>query len=319
MKRIVFMGTAGFGIPTLRALHEHHEVVGVVTRPDKAKGRGKKFQPSPVKSAALELGLMVIDPENLKSPEFIGSLRKLDADLFFVVAFRILPKEMFTMPPDGTINMHASLLPDYRGAAPINWAIINGDVRTGLTTFYIEETIDTGDIILSETVDIGPDETAGELSGRMSELAAGLALKTIALIEHKGHTGQKQPQGNGRPAPKLFKEDSRIDWSMDARSIHNRVRGMNPVPGAFTDWTGGPLKIHRTTVIDDETPGKPGIIVEASPKKGIVVSCGRGKLRILELQPPCKKPMDSACFVRGYCVENGMHISGKPEVDPLGS
>ena len=311
MKRIVFMGTAGFGIPTLRALHERHDVAGVVTRRDKEKGRGKKLQPSPVKSAALELGLEVIEAENLKDPGFIERLRQLNADLFFVVAFRILPKEVFTIPPDGVINLHASLLPDYRGAAPINWAIINGDVETGLTTFFIEETIDAGDILLNEPVAIGPDETAGELAGRMSELAAGLALKTVALVEREGNAGHKQPMRDGRPAPRLFKEDGRIDWSMDARSIHNRVRGMNPAPGAFTDWTGGPLKIHRTSVIDDETPGEPGIIVEASPKHGIVVSCGRGMLRILELQTPGKKPMDSAGFVRGHRVKSGMPISGE--------
>jgi len=226
------------------------------------------------------------------------------------VAFRILPKEVFTIPPDGVINLHASLLPDYRGAAPINWAIINGDVETGLTTFFIEETIDAGDILLNEPVAIGPDETAGELAGRMSELAAGLALKTVALVEREGNAGHKQPMRDGRPAPRLFKEDGRIDWSMDARSIHNRVRGMNPAPGAFTDWTGGPLKIHRTRIIEEDSHGAPGMIVEASPKTGITVSCGRGTLRIIELQPPCRKPMDSAGFVRGYRVESSMHLSG---------
>jgi len=311
VKRIVFMGAAGFGIPTLRALHERHDVAGVVTRCDKAKGRGKKLQPSPVKSAAIELGLEVIEAENLKDPEFIGYLRQLDADLFFVVAFRILPKEVFTIPPDGVINLHASLLPDYRGAAPINWAIINGDVETGLTTFFIEETIDAGDIILNEPVAIGPDETAGELAGRMSELGAVLALRTVALIERDGNAGLKQPMRGGRPAPKLFKADGRIDWSQDARSVHNRVRGMNPAPGAFTEWTDGPLKIHRTGIIEEDSHGEPGMIVEASQKTGIAVSCGRGTLRIIELHPPGKNPMDSACFVRGYRVESGMRISGE--------
>ncbi|MCE5252527.1 methionyl-tRNA formyltransferase [bacterium] len=309
MKRIVFLGTAEFGIPSLRALHEHHRVAGVVTQCDTPKGRGCRLQPSPVKIAALDMGLDVIGVENLRDPVFIERLKDYGADLFFVVAFQILPREVFTIPPDGTINLHGSLLPDYRGAAPINRAIINGDRETGLTTFYIEETIDTGDIILNEPVAIDPDETAGELSARMSELGAGLTLRTLEMIEKRGAPGLKQPMKGGRPAPKLFKEDGRIDWSGDARSIHNQVRGMNPTPGAYTEWRRGPLKIHRTKVVDEDTPGTPGMITEASPQNGFVVSCGKGKLRILELQPPGKKVMDGPSFVRGYRIATGHVLS----------
>ncbi len=302
------MGTSEFGIPTLLALYEHHEVAGVVTRCDSLKGRGRKLQPSAVKQAALDLGLEVIEAENLTDPGFIDRLKELNADIFFVAAFKILPAEVFSIPSAGTVNLHASLLPDYRGAAPINWAVINGDTVTGLTTFFIEETVDTGDIILTETVAIDPDETAGELASRMKVIGAGLSSKTVEFIEKGSGPGQKQPAQGNRPAPRLFKKDGLIDWSGDARSIHNKVRGMNPAPGAYTDWTKGPLKIHRTAIFDDTAQGNPGSIIDASPRKGPVVSCGTGSLRILELQPPGKKIMDGGSFVRGYRIETGTKI-----------
>jgi len=309
MMRIVFMGTADFGIPTLRILHEKHDVAAVVTGPDKPQGRGRVLRPTPVKTAAVELGIPVLSPESLKDPSFVGRLGDIGADLFFVVAFRILPREVFTIPPEGTVNLHGSLLPDYRGAAPINWAVINGDERTGLTTFFIDENIDTGDIILQTTVEIGPDETAGELYERMKELGAGLSLRTVELIESGKAFPKRQPVSSARPAPKLRKEDGRIDWGRDAASIHNQVRGMNPFPGAFTDWEGGPLKIHRTKLIDRDSPGTPGLVTGASPRRGLTVSCGRGELEIIELQPPGKKAMDGASFVRGYRVKEGAYIS----------
>ena len=309
MKRIVFMGTSEFGIPTLRELHKHHNIAAVVTGPDSAQGRGRKKRPTPIKTASLELGLDVIEAENLTDPAFIGCLKKCGADIFYVVAFRILPVEVYSIPPDGTINLHASLLPDYRGAAPINRAVINGDSETGLTTFFIEEKVDTGDIILNIPVTIGPDETAGELSSRMMEIGAALSLKTVELVEKERSAGLKQPSKGQRPAPKLKKEDGRIDWANDARTIHNQVRGMNPWPGAFTEWSGGLLKIHRTKLVDEDTYGEPGVIKELSPRYGMVISCGRGTLRILELQPPGKKSMDSASFVRGHKIESGKRIN----------
>jgi len=309
MMRIVFMGTADFGIPTLRILHEKHDVAAVVTGPDKPQGRGRILRPTPVKTTALELGIPVLSPEKLKDPSFVERLGDIGADMFFVVAFRILPREVFTIPPEGTVNLHGSLLPDYRGAAPINWAVINGDERTGLTTFFIDENIDTGDIILQSTVEIGPDETAGELYERMKELGAGLSLRTVELIESGKAFPKRQPVSSARPAPKLHREDGRIDWGRDAASIHNQVRGMNPFPGAFTDWERGPLKIHRTKVIDRDSPGTPGLVTGASPRHGLTVSCGRGELEIVELQPPGKKVMDGASFVRGYRVEKGTYIS----------
>ncbi|MBT4482942.1 MAG: methionyl-tRNA formyltransferase, partial [Candidatus Latescibacteria bacterium] len=183
MMRIVFMGTTEFGIPALRAFNERHDVAAVVTRCDACRGRGRKMLPTSVKMAARDMGIPVLEPEALTEPDFIRNLKEFDADLFFVAAFRILPKEVFTIPPKGTVNLHASLLPDYRGAAPINWTIINGDDMTGLTTFFIEEKVDTGDIVLNTRVSIGPDETAGELAERMKVIGAELSLKTVDMME----------------------------------------------------------------------------------------------------------------------------------------
>jgi methionyl-tRNA formyltransferase len=303
--RIVFMGTAEFGIPALQALHDRHEVVAAVTRPDAISGRGLRLRRSPVGIAGTTLGLPVLAPEKLTDPVFLKQLRAWEADLFFVVAFRLLPPDVFTLPPKGTVNLHGSLLPDYRGAAPIQRAIINGDAGTGLTTFYIGETVDTGDIIFSERVAIGPDETFGELRARMSDIGAELALRTVDAIAAGTAPRIRQPLIGGRPAPKLHKPDGCIDWKRDARSIHHQVRGMNPEPGAFTGWLKGPLKIHRTRIEDDISTGVPGRVAVASAKDGFSVYCGKGSLRILELQPPGKQSMDGAAFVRGYRVEAG--------------
>ncbi len=306
--RIIFMGTAEFGVPSLRALHEKHNVACVVTGCDSRKGRGRKLQPTPVKIEAETLGLDILTPADLNDPEFIEKLEAYRADIFFIVAFRLLPKKVFTIPYRGSVNLHTSLLPDYRGAAPIPWAVINGDKETGLTTFYIEGTVDTGDIILSERVSIGQDETAGELSGRMEKIGAILTLKTIELIENNTVHKKAQPAVSSKPAPKLYKEDGLIDWSRDARTIHNQVRGMNPSPGAYTRCAKGPLRIHRTAIADEISHGTPGLIVRSSPKEGFVVSCGTGSLKIMEIQPPGKKIMDSASFVRGHRIEEGMYI-----------
>jgi methionyl-tRNA formyltransferase len=308
--RIVFMGTSDFAVPSLKALAQSHDVAMVVTRCDSCKGRGLRPSPTPVKTAAQELGMIpVLEPEKLNEPGFIAKITETKADLFFVAAFRILPPEVFRIPPKGTVNLHGSLLPDYRGAAPINWAIINGDKETGVTTFYIDEKVDTGDIILTEHVPIGGEETAGELAARMREIGAELAVRTVNLIEKGKAPRIPQSMLGGRLAPKLYHKDGLIDWTKDAWSIHNQVRGMNPDPGAYTVWSGGNLKIHRTLIADENTPGTPGFIDEASPREGLLVSCGRGKLRLIEIQPPGKKAMDGAAFVRGYRIEAGTLLS----------
>lgn len=307
--RIVFMGTSEFAVPSLLTLHEHHEVVAAVTRPDAECGRGRRMQCPPVGNAGADMGIPVLAPEKLTDACFLDKLREFEADLFFVTAFRILPRAVFSMPRKGTVNLHGSLLPDYRGAAPIQWAVINGDTETGLTTFYIEETVDTGDIIFAERISIAPDETAGELYTRMSHAGAKLALRTADAIAGNAAPRIRQPMTGGRPAPKLHKEDGRIDWTRDALTIHNRVRGMNPDPGSYTDWFRGPLKIHHTRVKDKESRGTPGTVADASSSQGLTVYAGQGKVEILELQPPGKHSMEGAAFVRGYRIEPGMMFS----------
>jgi len=304
------MGTTQFGIPSLKAIAGKHDIAAVVTRCDSCKGRGLLECPTPIKEVSREMGLKVFEPVSLSDPQFINDLKAINADLFFVAAFRILPPSVFKIPPKGTINLHGSLLPDYRGPAPINWAIINDEEKTGLTTFYIEETVDTGKIILTREIPIDPDETAVELSCRMRLEGAELALETLDLIESGNAPAIAQPIKCGKPAPKLFKQDGRIDWEKDARTIHNLVRGMNPFPGAFTDWCKGPLKIHRTRIVDEESAGNPGEIDSITPD-GFVISCGKGKLLLLEIQPPGKKIMDGLSFTRGYRVEKGTCIFGK--------
>lgn len=302
------MGTPEFAVPSLRALHAMHDVAAVVTKPDARAGRGLHLTSSPVKTAALELGLPVLEPEHPGDPAFVRELKQLGADLFFVVAFRILPPAVFMIPPKGTVNLHGSLLPDYRGAAPIQRAVMNGDESTGLTTFFIQESVDTGDIILAEKVPIGPDETAGELAARMSVLGAALAVRTAGLIESGSAPRIPQPMTGGRPAPKIRKEEGRIDWTRDARSIHNLVRGMNPEPGAFTHWSRGLLGILRTRPVEGSGHGKPGTVAEASPSAGFSIRCGSGALEVLEVRPAGKRPMDGAAFVRGYRIAPGMTL-----------
>ena len=306
--RIVFFGTAEFGEPTLRMLNREHAVDAVVTTPDTKRGRGRKELPPPMKTVADELGLRVLQPADLEDTGFVKKLSAVGADLFFVVAFRILPPAVFGLPPKGTVNLHASLLPDYRGAAPINWAIVNGDDRTGLTTFFITEEVDTGDIILTEEVAIGPDETAGELYDRMKMTGGDLAARTVTLIEQGEARPRKQPPAAGRPAPKLSREDGRIDWSASARAVHNLVRGMTPLPGAYSESRMGPVKILRTEVIDEGTSGAPGRILACSTSDGIIVSCGRGSVRIIEMQPPGRRVVSSGSFVCGHRVEEGMTV-----------
>ena len=308
--RIVFFGTAAFGIPSLEKLAGHHDIAAVVTREPARKGRGRTVQETPVAVSARMLGLTVIEQERLRDEHFLQTMRDLKADLYFVVAFKIMPRELYTIPLLGTVNLHASLLPDYRGAAPINHAIINGESETGLTTFFIDEQVDTGDMIKTLPIAIDPDETAGELTERMAAAGADMTLETINMIESGTAARKKQPAGAGKPAPKLHKGDGLIDWSRDATTIHNQVRGMNPVPGAFIEWSRGPLKIHRTRIVSDTAvDAAPGTITQADPRDGITVSCGRGTLSLLTVQPPGKKAISAADFVRGYRLSPGLKIA----------
>lgn len=305
--RIVFLGTPDFAVESLKSIVENgYNVVGVVTMPDKPAGRGKKIAQSPVKEYALSKGLHLMQPQNLKNPEFVEELRSLQADLFVVIAFRMLPEIVWQMPPLGTFNLHASLLPNYRGAAPINRAIMNGDVKTGVTTFFLKHEIDTGDIIDQVAIEIGPDENVGSVHDRLMYLGAELTLKTIKSISEGTLTATPQHMlagsENPLPAPKIFKDDCRIDWNSPANTIHNHVRGLSPYPGAWTtlgdENPQTQLKIFATKRTGRTTTLQPGTLEH--DRKHLFVACGDGSmLEIMELQLQGKKRMSADDFMRG--------------------
>ena len=299
------MGTPDFAVPTLEAIAKSsHEVATVVTRSDAPRGRGRRLAAPEVKIAAESLGIPVLQPTKLRAPEFVESLREVGADLFVVVAFTILPKVLLALPRLGSINLHPSLLPKYRGAAPINWAIINGERGTGITTFLLSGRVDAGDVLIQERVDIGDEETAGELYERLKVQGAGTILKTLDGLAEGRLEGKPQSDEGATPAPRLAKETGRIDWTQSAEQIQNLVRGTNPFPGAFTMWEGQPLKIHRVSLTSGSVA--PGSVSIADDRDGIVVGTGEGSVRLEELQPQGKKRMDGPSFVRGYRVDAGI-------------
>jgi len=301
------MGTPRFALPSLNELiRSRHQIVGVVTVPDKPQGRGQKLAESPVKAFAREHGLKILTPENLKDEEFIRELKRLNPDTILVVAFRILPEEVFTLPPLGTLNLHASLLPRYRGAAPINWAIINGETKTGLTTFYIRKKVDTGDMILQKEIDIGPDETFGELHDRMADLGAQMLLETIDLMERGEVKLIRQDDSLATKAPKITPEHCRIDWAGKASEIKNLIRGLSPFPGAYTLFRGKILKIFKADAIEETKYSENfGEIAESDIPKKIWIKTGCGLLSLLEVQPEGKKRMSGEEFIRGYRLISG--------------
>lgn len=293
--RIVYMGTPEFAVAGLEALIENgYNVVAVVTMPDKPAGRGHQIQYSPVKQFALAHGLPVLQPEKLKDEAFVEELRSYKADLQIVTAFRMLPEVVWSMPRLGTFNVHGSLLPQYRGAAPINWAVINGDKETGLTTFMLKHEIDTGNMILQERIAIGEDEDAGSVHDRLMELSREMVLRTVRLIEECDRKGQPLPTvpqpelPDLRPAPKIFKETCEIDFTKTALEIKNFVRGLSPYPGAWMEWKGNIVKVFKTAV----SP-------VAEQKGHIIVPCADGYVDILELQMPGKKRMDAKSYLNG--------------------
>lgn len=300
--RIVFMGTPEFAVPCLETLHRSdHEVVAVITAPDKPQGRGLALESSPVKQCAVHLGIPVMQPPVLKDPEFLNNLSRLQADAFVVVAFRMLPEVVWSMPPRGTYNLHASLLPQYRGAAPINWAIINGETETGLTTFRIRQEIDTGNLAFQETEPILPDDTAGSLYERLRQKGAGLMLKTMDALANGRLPDIPQPTDTSglKPAPKIFRETCRIDWSKSASDIRNFIRGLSPYPGAWTTMDGKTIKIHGASATEHAAtlPFGHG---SASPSGGLLVGCGNDTtLELMEVQPEGKKKMSGQDFLRG--------------------
>jgi methionyl-tRNA formyltransferase len=308
--RIVFMGTPDFAVESLKILVEsNYNIVGVITVPDKPAGRGQKIMQSAVKKYAVENNLDILQPTNLKAEDFLDELKSLNANLQIVVAFRMLPEAVWNMPKLGTFNLHASLLPQYRGAAPINWAIINGEKETGVTTFFLQHEIDTGDIISQEKVLIGENETAGELHDKLMNIGSKLVLKTVQDIENENVNPQLQNENQElKEAFKIFKPICKIDWNKSINEIHNHIRGLSPYPTAWTEFknkeTGENIscKIFRSERILEEHSLKPGETIATKTELKIVVN--GGYLNILELQLAGKKRMDVVALLNGFDFNN---------------
>ena len=312
--RIVFMGTPDFAVESLKVLVENKcNIVGVITAPDKPAGRGQKLQESAVKQFATQHHLTILQPTNLKAENFLIELKSLKANLQIVVAFRMLPEVVWNMPELGTFNLHASLLPQYRGAAPINWAIINGEKETGVTTFFLQHKIDTGDVIEQKKVSIGENETAGELHDKLMNIGAELVLKTVQAIENDSI--KTSPQNNNqalKEAFKIFKTDCKIDWNQPIDIIHNKIRGLSPYPTAFTELkhkennTILSLKIFKTIKIIEKHPpvtiraGQQKVGTIITTKNSILIAVNGGFIQLLELQLEGKKRMDATALLNGF-------------------
>ena len=297
--KIIFMGTPDFSIPSLSSIYiSNHELAAIVTTPDKERGRGRKITFTPVKQFAVEHSIPIFQPEKLKSnPQFIEQMKTLQPDLFVVVAFRILPKEVFEIPKYGSFNLHGSYLPKYRGAAPIQWALINGETETGLTTFKLAEKVDTGNIYLQEKVEISPKDNFETLHDKMSLLGADLVLKTVDLIKSGKYELKQQDDSLASPAPKITKEICSIDWKKSATEIHNLVRGLSPHPAAFFVYNDTVLKVYKTEIVK-RNDLKPFQIYQT--KTELVIGSGRNALKILEIQQEGKRRMGTEEFLRGF-------------------
>ncbi|OKZ67372.1 MAG: methionyl-tRNA formyltransferase [Clostridiales bacterium 41_12_two_minus] len=308
--KVIFMGTPDFSVGTLEALIQAgHEVTLVVTQPDKPKGRGKAMQYTPVKETALVHGIEVYQPTKIREPECVEYLKKYEADIMVVVAFgQILTKEILDMPKYGCINVHASLLPKYRGAAPIQWAVINGEKVSGVTTMRMDEGIDTGDMILKEEVELDPEETGGSLFERLAKTGAELCVKTLVAIENGTATYTPQDNAKATHTKMIKKQLGEIDFTKPAEEIERLVRGLNPWPSAYTHWNGKTLKVWKASVLDKESGKEPGTIEVG--KNTIAVQTGKRMLQLEEIQLEGKKRMQTDAFLRGVNLETGM-ILGK--------
>ena len=297
--KIVFMGTPDFSLPSLITLLEsNHKILAVVTQPDKERGRGQKISFTPVKQLAVEKNIPVYQPEKLKgNQEFVEKMKELQPDLFVVVAFRILPKEIFEIPKFGSFNLHGSYLPKYRGAAPIQWALINGESETGLTTFKLAEKVDTGNIYLQQKLEILPADNFESLHDRMSELGAKLVLDTVNLIESGNYELKQQDDSFASPAPKITKEICLIDWNKTATEIHNLVRGLSPHPAAFFIHSGKVIKVYKAEVVE-RNDLKPFQFHQT--KTELIIGCGKDAIQIFEIQQEGKKRMNIEEFLRGF-------------------
>ncbi len=304
--KIIFMGTPEFAVPSLQALHDSgHEVLAVVTQPDRPKGRGRKLTPPPVKRTAMEYGYPVLQPETVRTDEFHQQLTRLAPDLYVVVAFgQILPQTLLDIPGLGSINVHASLLPRYRGAAPIQWAIINGDRETGVTTIMMDKGMDTGDILLMEKTAIGPNETAADLHDRLSDMGARTLIQTLERLQNDSLKRTPQDHKKGTYAPMLKKKDGQIDWSMPAERIECLIRGMTPWPGVYTFSAGMRLKIFKASVLEREISVPPGTILECIPGE-LRVATGRSALALQEIQGESGKRLPIDDFLCGCQLPDG--------------
>lgn len=310
--RIIFMGTPDFAVATLKTLVEaKYNIVGVITAPDKPAGRGQKLHESAVKQYAVAQNLSVLQPTNLKNEDFLKELKQLNANLQIVVAFRMLPKVVWQMPEYGTFNLHASLLPNYRGAAPINWAIINGETKTGVSTFFINEEIDTGDMILQETVEIKPDENAGSLHDTLMNIGSALVLKTVKLIENNSvNTIPQKDTSDIKTAYKLNRENCKINWNDSLEKIYNLIRGLSPYPAAWCTLINGndtlDIKIYKADKEQVSHNHAVGTIL--SSKKELKVAVSNGYIIINEIKLPGKRSMDVKSLLNGYTFEAGARM-----------
>jgi methionyl-tRNA formyltransferase len=296
--RIIFYGTPGFAATSLKRIYDNgYNIVAVVTAPDKPAGRGYQVQASAVKACALELNLPILQPSNLKSPEFIDTLKSYNPDIQIVIAFRMLPDMVWNMPPMGTFNLHGSYLPAYRGAAPINRAIMNGETETGISTFFLKHEIDTGSVLLQEKISILPEDNAGTLHDKMMEQGADLVIKSLDQICRDEFILTQQAEGNFPHAPKIFTEDCKIDWSKTAKEVHNQIRGLAPYPTAFTEFKGKKLKVY-TSQLGTEISETPGLI-EAVGKDKLFAHCSDYKLELTDVQLEGKKRMPVRDFING--------------------
>lgn len=310
--RIVFMGTPEFAATALaRLIEENYNVVGVITAPDRPAGRGRKLQQSDVKKYAITHNLKVLQPTNLKNEAFLETLKAINANLQIVVAFRMLPRAVWSMPEYGTFNLHASLLPDYRGAAPINWALINGETETGVTTFFIDDKIDTGEIILQEKIDIEKDDNAGTLHEKLMNLGAHLVLKTVYAIERATVKTKKQTSDKKlKEAYKIHKDTCKIDWTQSLATIHNHIRGLSPYPTAWTTLVNGPeeifVKIYKSSVEKINHKLENGTVI--CTKKELKVAAKNGYIKLLEIQLPGKRKMKIQDVLNGLQIKNNAHM-----------
>lgn len=304
--RLLFMGTPEFAVPSLNALIDAgYPPVAVATGPDRPRGRGQKMTPTPVKRAAQQAEIEpILQPDSVKDPSFAEDVAATAPDVIVVVAFKILPPAVFTKAKQGAFNLHGSLLPKYRGAAPINRAVMDGATETGVTTFFLKEKVDTGNIILKKRMPIGPNETAGEVHDRMKHLGAEAVVETVQQIDAGTVTTIPQDDAAATPAPKIHTEECEIPWARSSADVHNHIRGLSPYPGAWTMHDGDRLKIYRS--LRAKGAGTPGTVIEAQDR--LVIACGEGAVEVVTIQQPGRSRLDASDFLNGYDLEVGDHV-----------